>query len=177
MEKIKASLSEINDQLEVMRQQHFEEKMRAHIESVSMNLLASPRRHDQAWKTKVTRWNTPLGNYLGADASLISYKASGENRYKAFLRWRVLRSTVLSSSIASTWPSWLSWSLYSRFDFQNILPVDSIAVEACCRNDVPLVREVLSSGKARPNDKTTENHTLLHVCAHCRSVIGNFSSF
>jgi hypothetical protein len=172
MEKIKSSLSEIKDQLEAMRVRHFEEKIRARIEP---NSSASSQRHANALKTRVTRWNTPLSNYLGAGACLIISKVNGESRYKAFLRWRTLCSIVLNGSISSACPSWLSWPLYSRFTFQHVVSVHSLAVEACGRNDLLLMRELLSTGNAHPNDTTTENHTLLHVCAHRCSVTETLS--
>jgi hypothetical protein len=149
-----------------MREQHLDDRIRAHKDSISVNSTSSFRRHDRTSKTRVARWNTPMSNFLGADACLITSTVDGETRYKVFLRWRSLPSIALSGDIASVWSSWLNWSLSTRFKIQNVVSVDSPAVDACRRNDVPLMRELLSSGNTRPNDITTENHTLLYVCAH-----------
>src|SRR5450756_2115957 len=67
--------------------------------------------------------------------------------------------------IATTWPSWMSLSLYSRVNIQRVVSSHSLAVEACHRNAVLLMRELLSTGNTCPNDTTAENHTLLYVCA------------
>jgi hypothetical protein len=160
-----------------MREQHLDDRIRSHKDSISVNSTSSSRRHDRTSKTRVARWNTPMSNFLGADACLISSTVDGETRYKIFLRWRSSPSIALSGDIASVWSSWLNWSLSTRFKIQNVVSVDSPAVDACRRNDVPLMRELLSSGNTRPNDITTENHTLLYVCAHHCSLMETFSWF
>jgi hypothetical protein len=163
MENIKSSLSEIKAQLDAIEVRHLVEKIRGHMESGSS---APSQRLDNALKTRVTRWNALLTKCLGADACLITSSLNGESRYKATLRWRVLRYTMISVSIATTWLSWMSLSLYSRVNIQRVVSVYSLPVEACHMNDVLLMRELLSTGNAYPNDITTENQTLLYVCAN-----------
>jgi hypothetical protein len=163
MENIKSSLSEIKDQLDAIEVRHLQEKIRRHMESGS----PTPSQwQDNALKTRVARWDTPLSKYLGADACLITSNLNGESRYKAILRWRVLRYIMVSASIATTWLSWMSLSLYSRIKIQHVISAHSLAVEACHMNDVLLMRELLSTGNTCPNDITAESHTLLYVCAY-----------
>lgn len=154
--------------------QIYEEKVWAHMCSPCVHPSASFRKPDPEFENKITRWSSRLSNYLGADACLIKSKVSGESRCKALLRWHAFSSTMFSGSISSAWSSWLSWSLYPRLTLQSILPTDSPAVEACCKNDVLLMRELLSSGNVRANDITEENRTLLLVSVQAHSVMNTF---
>jgi len=149
-----------------MERQFYEEKLCAYMNPAEVYPTDSLQRPQPALETRITRWNSQLSNYLVADAFLIKSKVNGESRFKALLRWHALSSTILSGSLSIAWSSWMSWSLNPRFTLQNIIAAESPAVEACCRSDVPLMRELLSSGNIRPNDITEDNRTLLHVSAH-----------
>ena len=148
-----------------MKERDLEEgKLRGYLQSAAV-ISDSPRKFDKTCGTLIKQWNTPMSKYLGANACLIVSNLKGGNKYDVFLRWHLFFSQVLNCRIMTAWPTWPSLSIYPSFKIQNEVAMDSMIVEACCRDDVTLIKELLSSGKAHSNDTTTENHTLLYVCA------------
>jgi hypothetical protein len=61
--------------------------------------------------------------------------------------------------ILPTGPCWP----HVTFPVQNIVPEDSAVVRACRIGDLSTVQQLLSQGKAHPNDTTSENLTILRV--------------
>ena len=140
-----------------------EKTTQANINSIPTSSTVPSQRYEKALETTVKKWSALLSNYPDAAACIILSTGKGGGRCSIFLRWHALPSLVLSGTLACEWSSWLSLSIQPRIKVQNVIPVDSPSAQACCRNDVLLMRECLSLGKAHPNDTTTKNHTLLHV--------------
>lgn len=162
MEQIKANMFNMKQDLKMMKERNAETSQ-AYIESIPMIPSVPSQMYEKAVQTTVKKWSMSFANRLGVAACIILSKVEGQSQCNIFLRWHALPTTVLSGSLASTWPSWLNLSLQPRLSVQHIIPVDSPLVDACLGNDAQLIRDHLSSGKAHPNDTTVENHTLLHV--------------
>jgi hypothetical protein len=146
-------------------------------EHAPQTILASSQRCEPITEARVAQWNTRISEYLGVNVYWIVSKVEGKNRYNVFLRWPTIWSRVLNGRIISSWPSWPSLSIYPSFKVQNIIQTDSLIVRACRRNDLQSIQELFSSGRAHPNDTTSENRTLLYVCPHRWLVHGRMLIF
>jgi hypothetical protein len=108
-------------------------------------------------------------NWLpGMSLRMIISKAAMEkdcNVYDWFFKWglrlplswgRVLTGRM---RVLGSWPSRPMLCLRQ----QNIIPYDSVIIEACKTNDISTIQKLFATGQARPNDTTPENLTLLRV--------------
>ena len=110
-----------------------------------------------------------LRKFVGLHASLVILKDEKGGTSRLFLRlptsWT--RLLMLRMKILPTGPCWPRVT----FPVQNVVPEDSAIVRACRIGDLSTVQQLLSQGKAHPNDTTSENLTILRV-GHSRSVSG-----
>jgi hypothetical protein len=160
-DEVRASLSRIEEELVVMKQQDLEQgKDKGFFAGTS---LRSAQQSNPTPATIVQDWDTRIHKYLGITAGMIVYKSDGKIKYKVFFRWPIFRSKVLNGRIESSWPSWPSLSICPLLRIQNIVSNNSSAIEACLQDDVPALRSIFLAGEAHPNDTTADNLTLLYV--------------
>jgi hypothetical protein len=70
----------------------------------------------------------------------------------------------LKGRIQSFPPPWPSLLMYPRLRIQNVIPSDSTFAKACQQGNTELIKEIIVSGMAHPNDTTVDKISVLHVC-------------
>jgi hypothetical protein len=111
-------------------------------------------------------WESIATRYLGMNVLLIASEVDGKIQYSIHIRWPLVGTKVLNGRISSSWRSWFTPSIRPNFRVQNIIPLTSEIVKACCNGMDSKVNELLLSGEAHPNDTTENNLTLLYVSVY-----------
>ena len=105
-----------------------------------------------------------MHTWLGFPCIMIQYcRSTGRHKQQSILLGlKLVQSKVMFVRLATPWQSLGVPSLYLRV--RNIIPEDADIIQACKAGDVLKVRELLRDGKARVNDITVTNETILTVC-------------
>jgi hypothetical protein len=141
------------------------EKLQRRIQSWAIIPSTKPRPHQL--RARVEDWSTQVGNYIKLKAHLIVCEKDGKTEYRWAVRGPFTNSKMFHYSLTSSWPSWTDLSLYLRLRVQNIIPQNSKILTACQMDDVAMVTDLIQTGKAHPNDTTTESLTLIYVTISC----------
>ena len=159
--------SQLQKQLEVEAELNFfrHEKILRRLESQAINSSRRPRSHQL--NARVEDWSTTVGNYFGVRAYLIICERDGKIEYRWAVRCPLMGSKMLRWSLASSWPSWTQLSFDPRLRVQNVIDAESEIITACREDNVETVTDLIRTGRAHPNDTTTENQTLIFVPISC----------
>ena len=124
-------------------------------------LIIPPQQRNYLSETRVHQW---MSSYLGINIDLIVSRVDGQIVNNVILRCPISSTKVLKGRIQSFPPPWPSLLMYPRLRIQNVIPSNSTIAKACQQGNTELIKELIFSGMAHPNDSTVDKISVLHVC-------------
>ncbi len=113
---------------------------------------------------QVRHWNW-LAKYLGIKSGVITSKVKDQNISTIFARWPLLLPFGLSQVITAQllFQNGLPSFPKLRLRPQTIVPRDSEIISACEKGDITRIQGLFQTRQAYPNDRTTDDLTVLRV--------------
>ncbi|KUJ21429.1 ankyrin [Mollisia scopiformis] len=150
LEELRDSLASVEEEIRGERKLHYTETPTPTI---------TPQQGSQFSETRVHRW---ASSYFGANINLIVSRFDGQYSQNMILQCPLSSNRVLRVRVQSLRAPWPSLLIYPCFRIQNTVPSDSSMVKACQDGDTEKIQELISSGRANPNDMTVDRVTMLH---------------
>ncbi|KAG4429660.1 hypothetical protein IFR05_014864 [Cadophora sp. M221] len=111
----------------------------------------------------VQQLNVRIGDYLGFKGSLTTFIVKDILKYCVIWRIPVLGSTLLRGQL-SIWSNfWFCPYISPSIKIQRVVDEEMPILDACRRGDISVIRGLLQTRKAHPNDTTSDNLTLLYL--------------
>ncbi|KAF4624313.1 hypothetical protein G7Y89_g13859 [Cudoniella acicularis] len=163
--RFQSSIMELKEGLAAVEERRSYEEKAHSVKPVPV--VISPQQRNHSPETRVCQW---MSSYFGINVDLIASKVDGQNLHSVILRCPISSTKVLKGRFQSFWPPWPSNLIYTYLRVQNVIPYDSRTVEACQEGNAALIKELLLSRKAHPNDSTVDKRTLLHFAIRSRNL-------